>query len=62
MQWDGVKKCVHNKTCVQINLFKPGTPMEGREDGLYLNVNSPDLSPGKRMPVMVWIHGGGYTS
>ncbi len=33
----------------------------GQEDCLYLNVWTPGLRPGKRLPVMVWIHGGGYT-
>ena len=27
-----------------------------------LNVNSPDLSSGRGLPVMVWIHGGGYVA
>ena len=47
-------------TYIQINMFRAGMPQEGREDGLILNVNSPDLNPERKLPVMVWIHGGGY--
>ena len=42
----------------------PGTPA-GSEDCLYLNIYAPRAAPDKvptgdeRMPVMVWIHGGG---
>jgi para-nitrobenzyl esterase len=33
------------------------------EDCLFLNVTTPkDLHPGEKLPVMVWWHGGGYTS
>ncbi|WP_344342955.1 carboxylesterase/lipase family protein [Agrococcus versicolor] len=32
------------------------------DDTLTLSVWSPDPSPGAGLPVMVWIHGGGYTS
>jgi para-nitrobenzyl esterase len=31
------------------------------EDCLVLNVFTPGLSDGRKRPVMVWIHGGGYT-
>jgi para-nitrobenzyl esterase len=32
------------------------------EDCLVLNVWTPALDPGRKLPVMVWLHGGGYTS
>lgn len=34
----------------------------GEEDCLYLNVHAPDLLPDNPLPVMVWIHGGAFTS
>lgn len=35
-------------------------PQEMGEDGLVLNVYTPDLNPQARRPVMFYIHGGGY--
>lgn len=32
------------------------------EDCLRLNIWTPGLNDGKRRPVMVWLHGGGYTA
>jgi len=34
-------------------------PPNNNEDCLYLNIFTPDLDPSARLPVIVWIHGGG---
>ena len=52
--------------CTQIasGLFEePKGTVQGSEDCLYLNVYAPKaVSSSAKLPVMVWIHGGGFTS
>jgi para-nitrobenzyl esterase len=65
--WQGVKRaddfspaCMQLPTSTEGNAWREGhTPVS--EDCLYLNIWTPARSAADRLPVMVWIHGGGNT-
>jgi para-nitrobenzyl esterase len=63
--WSGVKKAdSFGAMCMQDPNFGRifGGPPEMSEDCLYLNVWTAAKSAGDKLPVMVWIYGGGFFS
>lgn len=56
--WEGVLDCFSFKACGP-ELDKKRLSSHMAEDCLYLNVWTPTQSPGDRLPVMVWLRGGG---
>jgi para-nitrobenzyl esterase len=63
--WKGVKKATaFGPMAYQISrldeLREEDKKLIQSEDCLYLNIWTPSISADEKLPVMVWIHGGGY--
>lgn len=58
--WNDTLSCTHFGP-VAAQFSGNTNTVKGEEDCLQLNVYTPSLKPRKRMPVLVWVHGGGMT-
>ncbi|KAF2003016.1 alpha/beta-hydrolase [Amniculicola lignicola CBS 123094] len=71
LRWKIPQTPLVNRTVIQATNFGPNCPqaypavpnarfIPGDEDCLFLNVYAPPFNGAKKLPVLVWIHGGGY--
>ncbi|XP_037296197.1 juvenile hormone esterase-like [Manduca sexta] len=62
--WTGTRDATkHGSVCTQYNFLAIETEERhlGTEDCLFLNVYSPNMNPKEPLPVVIFIHGGGFS-
>jgi para-nitrobenzyl esterase len=59
--WENIRECTQ-MSAISPQASMPGfaSPFSLSEDCLYLNVMTTARKPTEKLPVMVWMHGGGY--
>jgi para-nitrobenzyl esterase len=62
LKWEGVRSATeYGRACIQTNAAISNLPAP-TEDCLFVNVWTPATRATDRLPVMVWIHGGGFVA
>ncbi|MBN1833783.1 MAG: carboxylesterase family protein [Deltaproteobacteria bacterium] len=62
-KWEGVRKAdKFGAPPIQTNPALASVPYDPSEDCLYLNIWTPAKQAAQKLPVMFWIHGGGFTA